>query len=141
MSLFLIQLSFSWNPVFFQISRNLNERYYYLTSTKSMIWQIDASCSPFQSLNTLPFHIRSERFKLIYYVLISNFSKHYFKTGAVCFFFSSHVFTALEFGKNRFGILLWEIVKPPDHNEIKPPYGKIFQKYKPIRHYYRRPQK
>ena len=125
-----------------QISRNLNERYYYLTSTKSMIWQIDASCSPFQSLNTLPFHIRLERFKLIYYVLISNFSKYYFKTGAVCFFF---IFTCIYrfriWKKNRFGILLWEIVKAPDHNEIKPPNGKIFQKYKPIRHYYRRPQK
>ena len=48
-----------------QICRNLNEHYYYLISTTTVIWQIDASCSPFQSQNMLPFHIRLERLKLI----------------------------------------------------------------------------
>ena len=41
--------------------------------------------------------------------LISNLSKYYFKTCAICFFFfflSSHVFTALKFDSNHFGILL-----------------------------------
>ena len=61
--------------------------------------------------------------------LISNFSKYYFKTGAICFLFlSSHVFNALEFYSNQFGILLWKIVKPS--------IGNIFRKYKPIRHYF-----
>ena len=68
--------------------------------------------------------------------LISNFSTHYFETGTICLLFlSSHVFTALEFDSNHFGILLGIIVKPRNHNEIKPPIGKIFWKYKPIRHY------
>ena len=68
--------------------------------------------------------------------LISNFSKYHFKTSTLRLpFLSSHVFTALEFGSNHFGILLWKIVKPRDHNEIKPPIGKIFKKYKTIRHY------
>ena len=49
-------------------------------------------------------------------------------------FLSSHVFTALEFHSNYFGILLWKIEKPRDYNEIKPTAGKISQKYKPIRH-------
>ena len=53
--------------------------------------------------------------------LMSSFSKCYFKTGTICFFFlSSHVFTALEYDSNHFGILLCKIVKPRDHNEIKP---------------------
>ena len=45
--------------------RNLTEHHYYLTSTKSVIFQIDANCSPLQSLNMLPFHIRVESLKLI----------------------------------------------------------------------------
>ena len=59
---------------------------------------------------------------------ISSFSKYYFKTGTICFtFLSSHVFTPLEFDSNHFGILLWKIVKPLDHNKIKPQIGKICQ--------------
>ena len=59
--------------------------------------------------------------------LISNFSQYYFKTGTICILFlSSHVFTALEFDSNHFGVLLWKIVKPRDYNEIKPPIGKMF---------------
>ena len=38
-----------------------------LTWTKSLICQIDANCSPFQSLDMLPFHIRPARLKLTYY--------------------------------------------------------------------------
>ena len=69
--------------------------------------------------------------------LISNFSKYDFKIGTICiFFFSSHVFTALEFDSNHFGILIWKVKKPRDHNKIKPPIGKVFQKYKPIRYYF-----
>ena len=68
--------------------------------------------------------------------LISSFSKYYFKTGTIfLLFLPSHVLTALEYDGNHFGILLWKIVKPRDHNEIKPPIGKIFRKYKTIRHY------
>ena len=85
----------------------------------------------------LPFHIRLERLKLIYYSLISNFSKYYFKTGTLCFLFlSSYIFTALEFDSNYFGILPLKIVKPHDHSEVKPLIRKLFQKYKPIRHYF-----
>ena len=48
----------------------------------------------------------------------------------ICFFLlSSHVFTILEFDSNHFGILLWKMVKPCDHNEVKPPIEKIFWKY------------
>ena len=46
-----------------QICWNLNEHNYYSISTTSVIWQIDAGCSPFRSL--LPFHIRLELLKLI----------------------------------------------------------------------------
>ena len=68
--------------------------------------------------------------------LISNFSKYYIKTNSICFIFlSPHIFTALEFDSILFHILLWKIVKPRDHNEMKPPMRKIFQKYKPIQHY------
>ena len=49
-----------------QICRSLNEHCYYLISAISLIWQIDAICSPFQSLNMLSFHISLKRFKLIY---------------------------------------------------------------------------
>ena len=49
---------------------------------------------------------------------IKLFYKYYFKTATICLFLSSHVFTASEFDSNYFGILLWKIVKPRDHNEI-----------------------
>ena len=49
-----------------QICRNLNEHHCYLILTTSVIWQIDTNCSPPQSLNMFPFHIRLERLKLIY---------------------------------------------------------------------------
>ena len=39
-------------------------------------------------------------------------------------------FTALKFDSNNFVILLSKIVKPRDHNKIKPPIRKIFRKYK-----------
>ena len=53
-----------------QIWQNLNQHYYF-TSTKSVICQIDANCSPFHSLNMLPFHSRLEHLiKLIYCGLI-----------------------------------------------------------------------
>ena len=69
--------------------------------------------------------------------LISSCSKYHFKPGTISLlFWSSHVFTALEFDSYHFNILLWKIVKPCDHNEIKTPIGKVFRKYKPIRHYF-----
>ena len=46
------------------------------------------------------------------------------------FFLSSDVFNTFKLDKNYFDIL----VKPRDHNEIKPPIGKIFQKFKLIRY-------
>ena len=49
-----------------QIYWNLNEHYYYLISSTSVILEIDANYSPFHSMNMLPFHIRLERLKLIY---------------------------------------------------------------------------
>ena len=80
------------------------------------------------------FHITLKQLKL---GLISIFSKYYFKTGTICLvFLSSHIFTAVDFDGNHFGILLWKTVMPRDHNEIKLPIGKIFRKYKPIRHYF-----
>ena len=89
-----------------QILQNLNKNYYYLTSAKAMICQIDANCSPFHPLNMLPFHSRLERLKLICYSLMTIFSKYHFKTGTLyILFLSSHVFTSLEFDSN-FGILL-----------------------------------
>ena len=51
--------------------------------------QIDANCSLFKSLNMLPFHIRLERLKLIYYGLILNFSNFYFKTATLFLLFLS----------------------------------------------------
>ena len=78
-----------------QICWNLNEHHYYLNSTKSVIFQDEANCFSFQSLDLLSFHIRLERFKLMYYSLISNFSKYYFTTSTFgVLFFSSHIFTA-----------------------------------------------
>ena len=41
-----------------QICRKLNKNFYYLISITSVIWQIDANCSPFQLPSILPFHIR-----------------------------------------------------------------------------------
>ena len=38
-----------------QIWRNVNEHHYYLTSTKSVIFQTGANCFPFHSANMLPF--------------------------------------------------------------------------------------
>ena len=74
-----------------------------------------ANCSPLQSLNMLPFHIRLESLKLTYNSLIPNFSRYYFKTGKHCLLFlSSFVFPALQFNSNYFGFLLWKIVKPHD---------------------------
>ena len=106
-----------------QMCQNLNEHYYYLISTTSVIWQVDTGCSPFQSLNMLPFYFRLDRtLKTNLLGLILNFSKFCFKAGTICPLFLS--FTALEFYSN----LLWKIVKPRDHNEIKPPIGKIFRK-------------
>ena len=114
------------------IWQKLNQHRYYLTSTTSLIFQIHANCSPFQSLNVLPFHIRLECLKLIFYSLISIFSKYNvtLKLAHLSPFLSSLIFTALEFDKNYFSILLWEIVKSRDLNEIKPSIGKIFRKYR-----------
>ena len=47
------------------IWRNLNEHHYYLSSTKSVIFQIDANFIPFQFLNMLSFYIRLQSLKLI----------------------------------------------------------------------------
>ena len=74
--------------------------------------------------------------------LISDFSIYYFKTGTMCLLsLSSHVFTALEFDSNHFGNLLWKIVKPRDHNEIKSLIRRIFWNYKTIKHYFAMCQK
>ena len=48
---------------------------------------------------------------------------------------------SLPLDNNYFGILLWKIVKPRDHNKIKPLIGTIFQKHNPIRHYFVMSQK
>ena len=88
-----------------QIWQNLKEHHYHLTTTESVIYQIDTNCPLFQSLNMHLFHKKLERLKLIYYGLILNFSKYYFKTGTIYLLFvSSHVFTTLEFDRNHFGI-------------------------------------
>ena len=69
--------------------------------------------------------------------LLSNIFKSYFRTSTSCIFFlSSHVFTAFEFNSNHFGILILKIVKPREQNETKPSMRKMFQKYKPFRHYF-----
>ena len=63
--------------------------------------------------------------------------RHYLKTGTLCLLFlSSHVFTTLQLDSNCFSILLWKIVKPRGHNETEPSIGKIFRKYKRVRHYF-----
>ena len=48
-----------------QISRNLNEHYYYLISTTSVIWQRQIVLQSGR-MNTLLFHMRLERLKLIF---------------------------------------------------------------------------
>ena len=112
-----------------QICRHLNEHYYYLISTTSVIWRIDANCSPFQSLNILPCHIRFRTLKTNLVSLKSIFLKYYFKTNTVCLvLLSSYAFTALQFDSSHFAILLWKRVKPRDLKEIRPPIGKIFRK-------------
>ena len=89
-----------------------------------------------------PFHIRLGHLKLLYYGIISIFSKYYFKTSTVCILFlASHVFTALDFFSNHLDILLWKILKALDHNEVRLPTRKIFRKYKPIRHDFEMPRK
>ena len=76
------------------------------------------------------FSLQAKTLRTNFQGLISNFSKYFSKIDTVwLLFLSSHVFTALEFDSNHFGILLWKIVKPRDHNEIKPPIGKMFRKY------------
>ena len=128
-----------------QIWWNFSKHCYYLTSTKSVICQINANCSSFHSLNMLHFHIRLAGLKLTCYSLISNFSRYFSNTARLCLlcllFFalpslpSSHVFAALQFNINYFGILLWKIVKPRNCNETKLPIRKNPWKYKAIRHY------
>ena len=114
-----------------QIYWNLNEHCNYVISATSVIWQIAANYSPFQSLNILPFHTRFRTLKTDLLGLKSNFSKYHFKTGTICvLFISSHLFTALKL----MAIVL--VSYPRDHNKNKPPIGKLFQKYKPIRHYF-----
>ena len=55
----------------------------------------------------LPFHIRLERLKLIFYGFILNFFINItLKLLQFAFFLSSHVFTASEFDSNYFGTLL-----------------------------------
>ena len=78
-----------------QIWWNLNEHFYCLTSTKSVICQINANCSPLQSLNMLSFHIRLERLKLTYHSLISNFSRYFSKAGTLCLLFYLHLYLPL----------------------------------------------
>ena len=64
--------------------------------------------------------MRPECIQLIYQNLVSKFSKYCLKTDTICFLLLSwHVFTTLELDINNLGILLWKIVKPPDHNKIK----------------------
>ena len=81
-----------------QIWQNFNEYHYYLTSAKSMIYQIDAICSPFQPLNMLPFLHQPRMLKTDLLQFNINFSKYRFKTGSLCLLFLfSHVFTTLTF--------------------------------------------
>ena len=80
-----------------QICRILNDHCYYLILTTSVIWQIDANCSPFHSLNMLPFYIRFRTLKTNLLCLISCFSKYYFEPDKICLFLLSlHAFTASE---------------------------------------------
>ena len=91
-----------------QMLGNLNEHHCYVTSVKSMISQIqiDANCSPFQSLNMLPFQARLERLNFDLLQFDMTFSKYQFKTGTLCLLFlSARVFTALEFYSSYSDIL------------------------------------
>ena len=92
-----------------------------------MICQIDANCSQFQLLGCASLSHQARTLKLIYYGLVSNFSKYYYKTGTICLLSYLH---ASEFDSNHFGILLWKIEKLRDQNEIKQPIEKTFR----IRH-------
>ena len=80
-----------------QVWRNMNEHHYCLTSTKSVICpiQIVVDCSPFQSLNRLPFHTRLEHLKLIYYNLISVFLNITLKLAHFAPFSYLHVYLPL----------------------------------------------
>ena len=71
-----------------QTWRNLNEDRYYSTSTKSIIYTIDANCFPFQPLDMLAFHTRLEHIKPIY----SNVFKYHFKTGNFASFSYLHMY-------------------------------------------------
>ena len=116
-----------------QICQNLNEHHYCLTSTKPNLFkkncQIDATCSPFQSLDMFPFQIRLACLKLTYQQIFLDIT---LKLAHCLLFSSSHVLTFLGFDSNYFGILLWKIVKPRDNRKNMP----IFQKCKPITHYF-----
>ena len=46
-----------------QIWRNLNKYQYYLASTKSVIFQTDANCYQFHSMNRLPFSHQARKLK------------------------------------------------------------------------------
>ena len=90
---------------------------------------------PVAEYTSFSHHTRTLKTSLL--VLITRFFTYYFKTSTISILFlSSHVFTALELDSNHFDFLLWKLVKQRDHNEIKQPIGKIFRKYKPIRHYF-----
>ena len=106
-----------------------------LTSTKTVIRQLDGNYFPFQSLNILPFHIRPKRLKLIYYSLILSFPDVTLKVTQFNSFHSSYLFSTLELESNCFSMLLLKIAKLLEHNGIRPPVRKIFQNYKPIRYY------
>ena len=114
---------------------NLNDYYYYLI--ENVIWKLQlCDLKNRRKLFSIPvaeyayFSHQDRTLKTNLLCLTSNFSKYFFKTGITCLLFlSSHVFTALEFDNNHFGFLPWKILKPRDHNEIKPLLGKIIRKY------------
>ena len=133
---FLLPTALSWHTdsmyiVTIQICRNLNEQYHYLISTTFVIWHYKRKLLSIPVAEYASFSHQARTLKTNLLGLISNFSRYYFKTATVCLLSSSsHVFTALGFASNHFGVLLWKIVKPCDHNEIKPAIGKVFRKYK-----------
>ena len=114
-----------------QIWQNLSEHHHYLTSTKSLIRQIGAIFIPFHSLNIFPFYIWLEGLKWIYYSVISFFSKYHFKTGTLFLLLPSHVIWYPTWKNSK---STWSTCTTK--NRIKPPIGKIFWKYKLIRHYF-----
>ena len=90
-----------------QICRNLNEHYYYLISTASLYLTNKCKLFSIPVAEYASFSHQARMLKTNLLGLISNFSKYYFKTGTICLLFLlSHVFTALEFDSNHFGILL-----------------------------------